>query len=550
MNLRFELCSHHDINVSAEAKREFFQGVTQLLNDLPGIKFLPILERAVDMHVNGLLTDSRTSVCQAVHWAKNRYGQLLKQSVQAKDVKDWTGAISRVQAMIDKLEGGEFSSRLRIAVGRAYDHTYEEVDGNRLYAYQKRIKAVAGEAAQNPSLMTEEAWAALADKESNNALEFAQFLGRADYGAVLPQEFEKRSGDWNGAWLFAAYLWGRHESQAEFVDQQIDRITESPTSHKLPALFAVKLIGPSPTNVGRLSTLIEKQMVTPTEVAQVFSTGRWFEELEPAKVANVFEYIASDTKLNPLLLDDLSLYLHVEKALPRELFPAGLLALRRTPHTTGRYDYECDCIALGIAKTDLDAGLSLLQEQMERVNGNTRRGNTIWNPLETLNAGRFWKYLREKCPERAYRIFGKLRPSASWLRSWGHTDYRLLDLAEHQELLLTIAGENKTAAEALARSSTVSQAGFFDFAYAILGLYPNDDEIVSALSDAICEQTTFVSDGGHYAKAIEQVEGQLRRTDIPVTGRSWLESLKAWLNNRLKETSRNSDPDGSIFWDC
>ena len=549
LQLRFELCALADKVVSDAAKDKFFAAVEQISEDLPAVRFLPILEKAVQWHREGRLADDVSDVRHVLQWTKERYKTSMSHSDQERWHKDWSEALTRIDALIAHYEQGSFLCRLKLAVGRQFEFNHQEVNGVRIYEYERRAQAMAEEVAANPAVMSDEAWHLVGDENAYNVAEFAASLGRVDRGAALLEALEKRSSNARWAWIFGLYLWGRHKSEPAVADSVLDRLIDTPTGSKLLALTAIKLIGPTDANWHRLEKLLVSRTVTPLEIAHTFSTGGWLNGQEPLRASKVFEFIASAGGMTNWVLQNLSLYVFSEKPLPRELFALAERVLLDPP--TDRQDcaFERDCIALGMAKTDIEAALSLLDRQVVVIEQCRSAHRDIWIPIPSHGQRRFWEFLRTNAPEKAYRIFGRFKPPPVWSGFRNIPQTPVLDLQNHGQLLLTIAREDRGSALVFAAASCVSQFGFFDFAYGLLDIYPNDDQVKATLSDAVCERSGFGSDREHCSRAISRIEEQVRRSDLPVVARHWLTTLKNWLNDQMNKERRCFRDDDHVSWD-
>src|SRR5262249_38379630 len=153
--------------------------------------------------------------------------------------------------------------------------------------------------------------------------------------------------------------------------------------------------------------------ITPLELAQMFSTGRWLDNLPPAQVAAVFDYMSRGKDTAKWVAGDFALCLDHEKSVPRELFNTARQILISPTAEVDSEGYDLDRIALGLAKTDIEAGIELLGQQLERLAAPEAFTNRYWSPLQTFGERSFWEYLRDNAPESAYRCLVKFPPSST-----------------------------------------------------------------------------------------------------------------------------------------
>src|SRR5208282_2880979 len=122
---------------------------------------------------------------QVVHWVKERFSRASKEPGNAADAQKWSAVLERVEKLGRQIDEGPFELRLKVAIGRSFEHDWEEVNGKREYAFEKRSRVLAEEAVSNPDLMTDVAWKLLKDKESSQAHNFIISLGKSDPNATF-----------------------------------------------------------------------------------------------------------------------------------------------------------------------------------------------------------------------------------------------------------------------------------------------------------------------------------------------------------------------------
>jgi len=296
--------------------------------------------------------------------------------------------------------------------------------------------------------------------------------------------------------------------------------------------------------------MIRARAITPLEVAQTFSTGKWLDELPHDDVAVVFNYIATGKDIARWLASDLNLYLHHQKPLPRPLFDVARHVLTSPSAQSDGHDYELDHVALGLAKTDLEEGMQLLAQQIKNLGEHPdipRRNQ--WNPIEAYGERSFWEHLRDQAPEQAYRILGRFRSPGSWMSFRYNKGRPLLDLSNHGAVLKTIAREDRASALVFADALSVKQPGFFDFAYSIIELYPSDPEIGMRLNTATVERAGFGSDLDHLNDALKRVNEQLAVEGLPARAGAWLRGLRNYIAEQQREYGRYFGTHEFLGWD-
>src|SRR5206468_9376118 len=290
-------------------------------------------------------------------------------------------------------------------------------------------------------------------------------------------------------------LSGAQEVDPVWVEDRLSELPVSRGDSNVAALLAIQRTGLNEKNRQRLQALLRANSVKPEDIARAFSVGRWLEPLPPNEVQQIFEHIETEPKIAPWLADVISLYLHPNKALPAELLPVArrtLAAVQEINDGHGNLSYNCDRIAIGIARTDINVGFAVLKELLERIsNQNSWRFYTGWNPFGWSGSREFLEFLRERDPECFYNMLAGLPRTHLW-RDFRHQEnHYLLDLVNHCQLLRKICQANTAAAKIFADCAVLSQPEFMSFATDLLDLYPDDREIQDALSSAVLEKTGF-----------------------------------------------------------
>lgn len=268
----------------------------------------------------------------------------------------------------------------------------------------------------------------------------------------------------------------------------------------------------------------------------MFTSGRWLENVPVSEVVIIMEYIAQGENGPKSAAHVLSLYLHLKKPLPKELFPIGERILGAAEVTLDE-SYECNNIARGIATTDLEKGFALLEERLAALNeSGWQELRTGWSPLQRFGTHEFWDYLRTQDAERAYRAFCILRNGdvRSQLLKLDHGGQPLLDLEHHHHFLLKIARESEEKAERIAASISMKQPLYFAFAFELLSGRPFDGKVASAMSSMVVDTFGFSSSMDGLQHALNAVELELKQPALPDHGRKWLESLKRRIQESLK----------------
>lgn len=270
--------------------------------------------------------------------------------------------------------------------------------------------------------------------------------------------------------------------------------------------------------------------------------------LRLSEVVTIMEFTAQGENWGQALADVISLYLHLNKLLPKELFPVGERILREV-YLTLNDSYDCNQIAIGIARTDLEKGFALLKERIDALNEKDWHGlSGGWNPLSRYGGHEFWNYLRSENAERAYRYFCTLKNPHIRHEIIGDDARVLLDLENHRPILLRIANENEEDAERIAFSVSYKQPGFLAFAFELLVGRSIDGNVAARLSSTVIEQDGFGTPLDKLQIVLNNIESELKRTDVPDHGRAWLERLKHRIQEAIKASPWHGGDHEFLGW--
>lgn len=546
LDLRFDLTQDEDSTVAAVAQEHFLHAFEEHL--LPPDRLVNALEKFMLWHREGKLTGDEREIRRVVHWIERRFSEASQRPEQGEHKEQWSAVLRKLASLRQEIDEGPFEIRLKVALGRSFDHSWVEVGGKREYAFETRCRILAREAIANPRLMTHTAWALLRDPSSSQAYIFIIALGASDHAASFLSHFRAGATDEPGSHNLGLYLLGLQEHNAALVETQLEDLYRSGDFPKARLLKPIVLTGHTPVNRRLLLRLIANREVEPVHVGQMFTVGRWLEPLPSAEVRTILEYIATDPPgWARLIVQILSLYLHPDKALPIEVVPVASRALRETDAGDDSLDWDSGQVAIGIAKTDIDQGFALLRNQIASsmsTDGRIRGRGEIWTPLSSHGANDFWEFLRKHSPERAYRELLTLQGTAARSEvGW------LLDLESHRELLLAVADRDEVIALFYANLVSGVQAGFFAFAYSLMQAFPNNEQISMKLASTAGYGVGLGFGDTNYSQALDKIETELKSPATPPRFLAWLENIKARINSALKSSQLRRQETFDLGWD-
>ena len=93
------------------------------------------------------------------------------------------------------------------------------------------------------------------------------------------------------------------------------------------------------------------------------------------------------------------------------------------------------------------------------------------------------------------------------------------------------------------------KAGFFDFAYALLDIYPSDSEIRIRLNAATVERAPFGSDLDRLNHALKRVNEELGTESSSERAANWLRELRDYIIEQQREYGRYFGSHEFLGWD-
>jgi hypothetical protein len=538
---RMTLCSDADPTMSTAALEKLPNIISRLSGHLRIENALQLVREITEAFFQRSLPIDAVELRENVKWLRDFYERSSKVPGQEQWEEKWAGTITELNGILARLETGAFDHRLRIAVGRSSDYGDVVSEERKLYKYQVPILRMAREACREPSIMTDLAWNVLGDKEALNRHEFAIYLGEHDEKRHHFPQLLARATAWPWPNLLAAYLSAAAGTDSPWVERTLDEMLVSPAIAKGTVLIAICAIGPTEANRTRLKQMILVRSVSPIEVANAFSVGRWLQNLPVEEIRLVLKFILSEPDHESAMMHVTSLYLHHKRPLPRGLFDVAMSALKAPFPAYTRETYDLDQVATGLARTDLDTGLGLLRECVLRLS-DVKGGGwwTGWNPFESYGSRDFWEYLRAEAPQRAYGILAEWNTqSPGPERTQIGNERHLLDVQSHQEILLELARKNQNAACIFARCAHRNQPDFFRFACSLVEIYLDDESVVGALNAALIQTSGFGYEYDWHTSAIQTVQDELGGGELSSAARRWLESLHELLLQRRAASRRD-----------
>jgi hypothetical protein len=145
LEIRVELAQSTDRSIAELAQEGFGRAFQELTRHLPADRLLAKLEEFLAHYASGRLKADDREMRRTLYWLGKRYGEASEGAEQVEDRKKWRLILEKLARLQVRFDDGPFPLRLRIALGDAYDTEKEEVDGKRIYRFEKRCRELARE---------------------------------------------------------------------------------------------------------------------------------------------------------------------------------------------------------------------------------------------------------------------------------------------------------------------------------------------------------------------------------------------------------------------
>jgi hypothetical protein len=437
-----------------------------------------------------------------------------------------------LDGMMVRIERAPLAVRLAIWLDREPGFGWEQIDGTRRHRYEIELEKIAREATSHPRKLTAKLIAQLTGDGSFHGAEFARDIGRADRNKQFWSRFAALQAQSTGAWVFGSYCEGVSEHDASYVDCALEKAMPKAGANML---LVLKKLGPTPTNRRRLEDLIKRKKVTSSELARMFMTGRWLDQVPTSEVKVLLTYIAKDTspEVTYELLQVFNLYLHPNKKIPLSVLPIAEAALLRPAAQHQDTGYDADNLAESIMNSSVAKSLRLFQSLLKKAASSEwkKRG---WNPVSGLGGSMdFFHRIRAAKPAAVYKLLFEYLTSRHRIDVLDH-DATPFDLANHAAVLLNLTMDDAEYALTAARYLRVEQSGFWQFVFALLEQHPSDEKIRNALAGIFLNEWRWGYINVDSPPPGQQIiERELAQSALPVHGRIFLEQVRAELSKRF-----------------
>jgi hypothetical protein len=427
-----------------------------------------------------------------------------------------------VEGLIQKLDGADFTIRLKKWVGR--DWPLEE---------HEEPYTLAKEAITSPEILTDALMTWLCTAEARRSDTFLFALGALDGQLQFVSIVVYSGAGTRGMENLASYLRGLYGIRPDFVTAKLDEFAENEQVHGDVIVKATGYTGFSIDGYERILKLLREGKASPSHVMQAISSSSWIEGLNYDECARIVELAAAANLENATLIID---YLHAwsqrGRTLVRRLTELAWSCLEAMSLMRDRDAWSFDGLASKLAKPDHERGLRLLgviltrhlQVSHEEWSGLVFR----WDPLPLTGPHKFWETLWEHDREGTLRFV--LQIASDYPESMIQIELGLRNVIDQDTDLLTlatIARENETQAELVARFITPRKPNFSQIAYGILECYPDNIRIHEALINGCVEEEAAVGQEllERLTRKLEKIESAEADTEVPKAVKPWLKKV-------------------------
>lgn len=450
-----------------------------------------------------------------------------------------------VEGLIQKLDGADFTVRLKKWVGR--DWPCEE---------HEEPCTLAKEAIASPERLTDELMTWLCTAEARKSDTFLFALGTLDGQLQFVNLVVYFGAGTRGMENLASFLRGLYGTRPDFVTAKLDEFAKNEQVHGDVVIKATGYIGFSINGYERILKLLREGKAAPSHVLQAINSLSWIEGLNYDECARIMELTAAANLENATVIID---YLHAwsqYRTLVRRLTELAWSCLEAMPLMRDRDAYSFDGLASKLAKRDHERGLRLLRLILMRnlqVSHEEWSGLIFrWDPLSLVGPHKFWETLWEHDREGTLRFI--LQIASDCPESLIKIESGLLNVIDQEAdflLLATIARENEIQAELIARLITPRKPNFSQIAYGILECYPDNIRIHDILINSCLEEEAAVGQEllERLTRKLEKVESAEADTEVPTVVKPWLKKVSQRLKSEQEFVkNRLLDRPGAIIF--
>ena len=504
------------------------------------------LENVTRKALSGELAVDVAEVADALRWARKAYERGITAAEEAgreEDRQRLQECAQQVSELIDLLEGADLSSRIKRWAGRwsHVDDSEVQEGGERIYRYEKELRAAAKELLESPDEMTDELLGWLCSDKAQKAHVLLWWLGKQDKNRTFAARMEAAGGDRQRAVAFSSYFGGMARVDPDFVRRRLDGFTDAGGVCGAALVQATAYLPADETAVQRVEKLIASERVSPAFAEGILVRGQWADPLTPTQFVRLLQAIHSDKIENiGAVMDFLGMWLHMGKALEGDLAEFAWDCLEELAPTTTEERYDYDRVASNLALSDSERAFRLFEA--------LAFDSECWNPVERHVDHLLWDALKGIDRRRAFRILISAVAGHEFVYMRLQDDVgELIEDQDDAQVLLELAKQDRRLALLVSKRISLEHPGFWTLAFQILEAYPGDEQLIGALSMSIQYGQRVICGpmSAHLEKRADEVDRVLSVPSTPSGVRSWLSRLATALRRAAKQ-ERTAEADWEI----
>jgi hypothetical protein len=432
-----------------------------------------------------------------------------KEGAEQSIALEYEAGQHQVAQLLEQITTSDFVTRLSRWVSEWTRESHEHVDDQESsrYRFDVEIESLAREVAAQPTLLTDEILAWLCSPQAERSGAFFWALGKADVDKLLLAKLEGIGGRTNGATPFAAYISGIGLHDRPFCVERLDTLVQIGQVTAETIVIATAHLGGDLEGVLRLEALIQTGRITPLFVQQAIMYSGWLDSLKSEEFYRLLTAIAGSNLENAMaVIELLNGWLHSNKALDSQLVDFAWRCLEAAPEVKLDDSYDCENLAAHLVRFDIERGFRLFDSLLRQP-----YNRESWLPggeLQGHNA-LFWNALHQSDAERALRmVFTALLNDTP-------SSYRIdldeiIDQEADANILIALAYESEEQTLLVCQCLKFNKPLYWHIISGMLKQYPNDDEILHALTRNIMNVGMITWEpGNEYDSRLKKVEQML-----------------------------------------
>ena len=396
-----------------------------------------------------------------------------------------------------ELETANFATCLKRWAGSWVIEDEQELASVSTPRFAEQLKKLAEEAVKNPNILNTKILEWLLSSVAERAAQFFFFLGKHDRGTVFLGLVEELGQRGNGAHLFSAYWRGWAEADYGSASRRLDQLATMNIVTGEAIVFATTCLDVSPQAVERVKAQIQAKSIPPTAVRAALLVSQWMKQLTEEQFGRLLKHILGETFEHvSVVIELLRSWVHNERPLQGDLANFAWICLEHDPPINPPAQvWDFDVVAAKLTESDLSHGFKLLTQLLQRRERIEGVGSDYWQPLSRHGTNRFCNILYAKDRERLFCLLlevSKVNALRQFYLSWRVREF--INQEEDKNLLLSLARLNVENARIIASWITSAKPGFWPIVFALVGMYPDDEQMLNNLTSGI-EQEGIIRKG-------------------------------------------------------